>query len=238
MSLRRDPVVPMARVTAALHDHCAPTTPLQWMSLFAFMTADCWKRGVKDLHVKGAALRALFASWAEGPSGNETNKGILRVRAPAFLVCTVGQVTVKPGASNVIAGVASMTLDIRSDQNSVRQRVVRWINGTVSSACAAEGVACSLQLLHEADAVTCDKRLTVQLQTAASSIVELPAQALAMPSGAGHDAMALAGVAPIALLFVRCKDGLSHTPEEFASRADVGVAVRVLLAFLQQEVLV
>ncbi|MFP3435935.1 M20/M25/M40 family metallo-hydrolase, partial [Paraburkholderia sp. SIMBA_061] len=53
-----------------------------------------------------------------------------------------------------------------------------------------------------------------------------------LPSGAGHDAMAMAAISDIAMLFVRCKAGISHNPAESASVEDMGVAGRVLLRLL------
>lgn len=180
-----------------------------------------------------------------------------------FLVCTVGEIDVRPGASNVIAREASMTLDVRASDDEVRRDVVDWISAHVdderlrrvvleprwafeirgqphswrrsAARSRARTGAHTLERLHSADAVACDERLTARLQDAASSVVTLPAAAMAMPSGAGHDAMALAHVAPIAMLFVRCRGGVSHAPEEAARREDVAVAARVLFAFLQRE---
>jgi allantoate deiminase len=51
-------------------------------------------------------------------------------------------------------------------------------------------------------------------------------------SGAGHDAVSLASICPVAMLFVRCRDGISHNPLESVEIADAGVAIRVLASFL------
>jgi allantoate deiminase len=53
-----------------------------------------------------------------------------------------------------------------------------------------------------------------------------------LPSGAGHDAMAFRGRVPIAMLFVRCRDGVSHHPTEYASAEDIDVAARILADFV------
>jgi acetylornithine deacetylase/succinyl-diaminopimelate desuccinylase-like protein len=253
MALRKDPVVPMARLVAALRDHCSPSTILGWS-----------QRTTAHLQYAAIELSERTARWRERwnavsehimkSSGENLIRKTREIRSQAgpiprsqvtsfpwgasdFLVCTVGKVTVKPGASNVIAATASITIDIRSDHDFTRRGIVHWVNTTMSSACKQARVSCNLQLLHQADAVHCDQRLTQELQGAAQKVVPLPRPARAMASGAGHDAMALAAVAPVAILFVRCKDGLSHTAEEFASCADVCTAVQVLYEFLQQKVL-
>jgi allantoate deiminase len=53
-----------------------------------------------------------------------------------------------------------------------------------------------------------------------------------LPSGAGHDAMAFRGRLPMAMLFVRCKGGVSHNPAEYASAEDIDVAARILADFV------
>ena len=54
----------------------------------------------------------------------------------------------------------------------------------------------------------------------------------ALPSGAGHDGMAIIAIAPIGMLFIRCKDGISHNPAEAVDVADVDAGARVLLRFI------
>ena len=58
-------------------------------------------------------------------------------------------------------------------------------------------------------------------------------QIIRLPSGAGHDAAILARITPVAMLFIRCKGGISHHPDESASRQDVRVALAVLNDFLR-----
>ena len=83
---------------------------------------------------------------------------------------------------------------------------------------------------HEAAAVSCDPALTEQLAAAVGRAGIAPRR---LPSGAGHDAMALAALCPIAMLFVRCKGGISHHPAEAVSAEDADLAVRVLLDLLR-----
>ena len=66
------------------------------------------------------------------------------------------------------------------------------------------------------------------MQLLAASVEGLGIRAHQLPSGAGHDAMAFRGILPLAMLFVRCKGGISHHPSEHATTADIDVAARVL----------
>ena len=79
-------------------------------------------------------------------------------------------------------------------------------------------------------AVTCDPALAGQL---AQSIEALGYPALALPSGAGHDGVIMSKLTAIAMLFVRCKGGISHNPAESVATADVAVAIDVLARFLE-----
>ena len=83
---------------------------------------------------------------------------------------------------------------------------------------------------HDAAAATCDLRLIEQLEAAVARCGIRP---LRLPSGAGHDAMALAARCPIGMLFVRCAGGISHNPAEAVTAEDVDAAVRVLLELLR-----
>ena len=84
---------------------------------------------------------------------------------------------------------------------------------------------------HEASAAVCDAALSDQL---AAAVEACGATARRMPSGAGHDAMAFDRIIPIAMLFVRCRGGVSHNPAEFASAADIDIAARVLSTFIDR----
>ena len=86
------------------------------------------------------------------------------------------------------------------------------------------------ETVHELAAVACERRLVSLLETAVKCHQdEVPR----LSSGAGHDAAAMAAICPVAMLFVRCKGGISHNPSEFASEADIGVAVPVMNDFLK-----
>jgi allantoate deiminase len=67
----------------------------------------------------------------------------------------------------------------------------------------------------------------------ARAVLDLHHVAIPLPSGAGHDAVEMAGVAEIAMLFVRCKGGISHNPAESITEEDVAVAIKVLGRFME-----
>ena len=73
-----------------------------------------------------------------------------------MLVCTVGEVRVWPGASNVIPGNTQLSIDIRSKDDVLRSLVVANVTSSIEAACAARGVSCSLKRVHDAEAVLCD----------------------------------------------------------------------------------
>lgn len=144
------------------------------------------------------------------------------------LVATVGVLDIPGAAVNVVAGTASFSLDVRAGTDGTRLAAVADIEREIAAIAARRGVAAELQWTHAAPAAPCDADLKARLGAAIQGL-GLPVTAL--PSGAGHDAMVFRGVAPMAMLFVRSRNG-SHNPREFAAPADIGLAARALHAFL------
>jgi allantoate deiminase len=68
----------------------------------------------------------------------------------------------------------------------------------------------------------------------AASIADLGRTPERLPSGAGHDAQVMARLCPSAMLFVRCRGGISHNPAEFASLSDMGLAIAALIRFIER----
>jgi allantoate deiminase len=147
-------------------------------------------------------------------------------RATPGLVATVGQLEVEPGASNVIPGQVRLSVDIRHPDDAIREAAQgQMLDLTVTE----RGVSVSAHLRQDSPAVTCDAHLA-GLFTRAISEAGYPV--LELPSGAGHDAVPLSSIAPVAMLFVRCKGGISHHPDESVTTEDVAVAIDVLERFL------
>ncbi len=139
------------------------------------------------------------------------------------LVATVGQLTIPGAASNVIPGRVALTLDVRHPSDSVRREQVQRLE---ECARTGTGFAVDWQVVQETNAVVCDHTLSKKLAEAVGP------DAIVLPSGAGHDAAALAALCPVAMLFVRCRGGVSHHPDEFASEEDLGAALAALVRFL------
>jgi len=147
------------------------------------------------------------------------------------LVATVGKLDVPRSAPNTIPGRVRFTLDIRSPADAERTRAVDDIRASIATIAARRGVAQRFSPGHEAPAAHCDDKLSDLLAAAAESCGAAPRR---MPSGAGHDAMAFDKILPFAMLFVRCRGGVSHNPDEYASPGDIDIAARVLSAFLDR----
>jgi allantoate deiminase len=151
-------------------------------------------------------------------------------RAVADLVATVGQLEVRPGAVNVVPGAARFTLDLRAPADPAREAAAAALEAAFAEIAARRAVTVAIERYHAAAAVACDPALIERLAAAVGRAGVAPRR---LPSGAGHDAMALAALCPLGMLFVRCERGISHHPAEAISVADADVAVRVLLDALR-----
>jgi allantoate deiminase len=140
-------------------------------------------------------------------------------------VATVGELSVSPGAANVIPGRVTMSIDARHPDDARKARLVAGLRALVGEAAERRGVAAEIAVVHDERSVACDPVLAGRLASTARSIGLDPPF---LPSGAGHDAAVMAGAMPVAMLFVRCRGGISHNPAESVTTADVALAVEVL----------
>ncbi len=152
-------------------------------------------------------------------------------RARANVVATVGRMNVAPNAANVIPGTCTFSVDVRAPGDDQRDEAATDIQRAIDMAARENDVGASVQHTHTAPAVACDTRLQALLADALAT-ASLPA--LHLPSGAGHDAMAMAPLCPIGMLFVRCTGGVSHHPDEHVTEADVAAALEVMTIALQK----
>ena len=144
-------------------------------------------------------------------------------------VATVGELSVHPGANNVIPGQVFLSLDLRHGKDRVRERLRDALREKAGEIAAARGCEARWQIVQENGALPTDPELSALLERAASGPDgDVPR----LPSGAGHDAAPLSGIAPIAMLFVRCEEGVSHNPAESVRKKDVAVAVEAVERFL------
>lgn len=216
------------------------------------------------------------------------------------LVCTVGSLSIWPGAVNVIPGGTSFTLDVRCQSDVVRSSVLDQVRKEVAEICRKRGLGSTVELRHNVDAIPCSSELVGQLADAVEESIDQLLPRLHLPStaediysaakakkcaaadvgnvdasynkdgqkqnskeskqqktcaapidftlptmktslggevailasGAGHDAMAMSDITPIGMVFVRCRGGLSHSPEEWVEPEDVATGVATLVQFL------
>jgi allantoate deiminase len=143
----------------------------------------------------------------------------------AGLVETVGYIGAMPGATNVIPGQVSFTIDIRAPINAHRKLAVADIVRRIEAIASRRNLVLQLDVTHEIRSVPCAQWLKAQIVEAVTAegypVFELP-------SGAGHDGMAMIGIADIGMVFVRCRGGISHHPDEHVEVADVDAGARVL----------
>ena len=142
------------------------------------------------------------------------------------LFATVGRISSEPGLSNVICGGATISLDLRHAQDDVRDQAFEAIQSAVKTIADKRSVAITLEDIQRTPAVPMDPELVKHMADAVEA-VGLTEQM--MVSGAGHDAMIMARATGSCMLFVRCRDGISHHPSEFVSAADVEVALEVMV---------
>lgn len=145
------------------------------------------------------------------------------------LRATVGALSLHPNVVNAIPRDVELTLEIRALDDTVRDNFARlaWSAGDRIS--GLRHVEFSMERTYEQPAVPCDSKMVDDLEAAIATIGQT---ATRLPSGATHDASAMADLCPTAMLFVRCKDGLSHKPEEFATDNDMGAAIQAISSFL------
>lgn len=144
-------------------------------------------------------------------------------------VATVGEISVRPGAGNVIPGRVDLSLDVRHGDDDVRARLRDHLERRAGEIAAARGCEPRWRVRQESAAVPTAPHLGALLSGA---IEGAGVATLGLPSGAGHDAARMAGVCPVAMLFVRCRDGVSHNPAESVEEEDVAVTIDVMGRFL------
>ncbi|WP_159696236.1 allantoate amidohydrolase [Massilia sp. 9I] len=150
------------------------------------------------------------------------------------LVGTVGQLEVPSGSVNVIPGQCRLSLDIRAASDEERLAAVDDILAGISAICARRGIEEKLWKLVEADAAPCAPHLMDRLGAA---IIAAGLPRFDLLSGAGHDAMEMARITEVAMLFTRCGNGgISHNPLETMTADDAEIAGEVLLDFLRAPV--
>ncbi|PSH18942.1 allantoate amidohydrolase [Yersinia pseudotuberculosis] len=142
------------------------------------------------------------------------------------LVATVGTLTCLPGAVNVIPGQVMLTLDIRGPNDRGVNDLLTRLLAEAEAIATRRGITFAAEGFYRINATACDSALQ---QCISQSISKVQGRCLALPSGAGHDAIAMAECWPVGMLFVRCKGGVSHHPDESVTSSDVAVAIQAYL---------
>jgi beta-ureidopropionase / N-carbamoyl-L-amino-acid hydrolase len=181
-------------------------------------------------------------------SGRESHAGTTPMprRADALLACarligavralalahaptavgTVGQVEVKPNSPNVVPGQVRMTIDLRHHDDAILEAMEAELKAAVERTASEEKVTISLSKLHDLAAIKFHPECIAAVRGAARALGYAERDII---SGAGHDAVHLSRITPSAMIFVPCKDGLSHNEAESATREDCAAGAQVLL---------
>ena len=178
----------------------------------------------------GATPMALRRDALAGAAQFAVGLEAIARRTPG-LVATIGSLMVSPGAANVIPGQVVHTLDVRHARDSVRRSALMAIGRLATRIADQRGLTRTWQRTQENGAVSCSPLLTAQL---ARSVSAVQGKSLSLVSGAGHDGVVMSALTPVAMLFVRCRNGLSHHPDEYTAPKDLAVALAVMTDFLER----
>ena len=148
---------------------------------------------------------------------------IERISKERGVIGTVGKMEVFPGGVNVIPGRVEFSLDLRAEFDDDRDAALRLIRDAANEIASRRRLEFHYEELYRADAVVCDLDLRAAVEAGIRATGD--EEPMALWSRAGHDGMAVVAVAPIAMLFIRCKGGVSHHPDESVTKADVAAAL-------------
>ncbi len=159
----------------------------------------------RDALVEAAPMFSLLPEW-------------VRERNPE-MVGTIGQVNVEPGASNVVPGECRFVVELRSqipeDMQAIRDMLIEY---------CAEKESWHVETIYEKDSVQLSSRMIETISVAAGNDFDW----IRMPSGAGHDAQSLAPFVPTGMIFVPCRNGISHNPAEWIEENNAADGCQVL----------
>jgi len=168
---------------------------------------------------------ALVAAAATVTSVRRTAER-LAAEGPGYFVATVGILTVDPAASNIVPGRCRLIVDARATDPQLTRRFAAILEAeSADHAAAARVTRASFATLSDGPPVACDEHLRSALRQGAD---ELGLAAMDLPSGAGHDAAFMGRIARSAMVFVPCRAGKSHAPEEWADREALAAGAAVI----------
>jgi allantoate deiminase len=146
------------------------------------------------------------------------------------LVATVGKLNIPYSASNVIPGEVICSLDLRSPDETKLSAAYDVIRNKAESICSHRAIGIEWNLVQQTKPVSCDGEMIKLLR---QSIIDAELEVVELVSGAGHDAVPVSAVSPVAMLFVRCFKGISHNPLENVELKDIAAAIQVSDNFIK-----
>jgi allantoate deiminase len=152
-------------------------------------------------------------------------------RGREAVTANVGKIVVEPGGANIVPGLAEFTIDVRATTAEGIAELERLVEDTVTRIAAEERLDAEVEQTFALEPLQLDPRL---LETIESAAADEGASTMRMPSGAGHDAMVIGRHVRAAMLFVPSRGGISHSPEEHSTPAQVELGMRVLAAVLRR----
>ena len=145
-------------------------------------------------------------------------------------VVTVGEISIKPGASNVIPGQTLFTIDLRSADNDVRRKVENELHKALKEICTKRKTKLMTTKTHSAESTNCSNNVIKQLEDA---FIDCGHPTYFLPSGAGHDAAAMSDITNTGMIFIRCREGISHNPAESVEIEDIESGFQIMLKFVE-----
>ena len=160
------------------------------------------------------------------------NKLALRLSKESnqHFVSTIGKINVHPNAAAIIPGKVEMTIDLRASSKSSKEQYIKELEKQIDTMNQSGQCKIKMENIAFAPYVEMDKEL-VKLFKVSSD--ECGFSNIIMDSGAGHDTAHLSRVAPASMIFIPCKDGLSHCPEEYAEISDISKGTSVLFKMVE-----
>ena len=140
-------------------------------------------------------------------------------------VATIGNVIVSPGVTNVIPGDVELWLDLRGTNKESVSRTFQQIKDEIEGICNRQGCGAKIEMISSEEPVQMNEEI-IELLSECADQEKLKSRV--MPSGAGHDAMCMARLAPTGMIFIPCKEGISHNPDEYTSPEEIDRGIRVL----------
>lgn len=189
--------------------------------LVAVFTGQAGHAGTSPMHLRRDALAAAAAAIVAVER--------ICVGRGGGVVGTVGHVRTSTSAFNVIVGRAAVFIDVRAASDAARDATADLIRRELEAIARERGLELDVSVVQALPSAPYNAELIELLAEAIRSQGIRPHRLM---SGAGHDAMVMAALAPVAMLFIRCSGGISHSPRESVAAADVDVAIRALHEFV------